>query len=246
MKLGKKSPKIDRRTLQLANYLDTAQIPTIPTQFDWSGKVPSWPMYSNDQIGDCTIASVGHQIMAWTANASAEITPSDHDIITAYSAVSGYDPQTGEGDNGAVELDVLNYWRRNGIAGHKIYAYASLQLRNHSHIKAACYLFGGVYIGLMLPLTARDQAIWTVPNGGLHGNGRPGSWGGHAVPVLAWDAYYLTCVTWGRLQRMTWDFWSKYCDEAYAVLSQDFIDSKGIAPNAVNWNALQQDLKNIH
>src|SRR6185295_7357061 len=109
MKLGKLAPKHDSRTLQLANYLNTGKLPKIPTQKDWSGKISSWGMLANDRLGDCTCAAAGHFIEEWTANASTEIVPSDTDIITAYSAVSGYDPQTGANDNGAVELDVLNY-----------------------------------------------------------------------------------------------------------------------------------------
>lgn len=245
MKLGKLAPKIDARTLQLRNYLDTAVLPTIPAQFDWSSKVPSWPLYGNDILGDCTAASVAHMLMCWSANANTEIIPTDQDVVKLYSAVSGYDPSTGENDNGAVEIDVLNYWRRHGIASHKITAYASLQPRNHDHIKAAVYLFGGVYIGLALPLTAENQDIWDMTPEGVRGNGRPNSWGGHAVNITSFDEQYLTCVTWGSLKKMTWSFWQHYCDEGYAILSKDFIDSKGIAPNAINWSALQADLKQV-
>jgi hypothetical protein len=44
------------------------------------------------------------------------------------------------------------------------------------------------------------------------------------------------------LKRATWGFWDAYCDEGYAVLSRDFIEANGRAPNAINWTALQQDL----
>lgn len=245
MKLGKLAPKHDARTLQLANYLQPSVLPKIPASQDWSGKVPQWLMLANDNLGCCTISAAGHLIMDWTSNASTEIVPTDSDVIKAYSAVSGYDPTTGEGDNGAVELDVLNYWRRHGIASHKIYAYAALQPRNHSHIKAAVYLFGGVYIGLALPLSARNQDIWDIPAGGFAGNGRPNSWGGHSVNVTSYSEEYITVVTWGSLKKMTWAFWQHYCDESYAILSKDFIDSKGVAPNAVNWSALQSDLSSL-
>ena len=26
------------------------------------------------------------------------------------------------------------------------------------------------------------------------------------------------CVTWGQIQHMSWDFFEKYCDEAYAII----------------------------
>ena len=39
MKLGKLSPRLDPRTLQLANYLDTTVIPPSPPERDWSGAI---------------------------------------------------------------------------------------------------------------------------------------------------------------------------------------------------------------
>src|SRR5437899_24368 len=184
MKLGKLAPKHDPRTLHLVNYLRTGILPKIPTSKDWSSKVPNWPMFLNNQLGDCTIAGAAHMIMDWSATSNIEIIPTDQDVLTAYSAVSGYDPATGANDNGAYALDVLNYWRNTGIARDKIFAYAACEPRNHSHVKASVYLFGGCYIGLALPLSAQNQAIWSVPSWGMHGSGRPGSWGGHAVNVV--------------------------------------------------------------
>lgn len=241
MKLGKLAPKHDPRTLHLANYLLPEALPKVPTSKDWSGKVPSWGMMGNSTIGDCTCAAAGHMIMDWTANANTEITPTDADIIKAYSAVSGYDPRTGENDNGAVEIDVLNYWRKTGVGNHKITAYAACEPKNHSHVKASVYLFGGCYIGLALPISAQNQSIWSVTRGP---DAEPGSWGGHAVNICAFDQHYLTVVTWGQLKKMSWAFADAYMDEAYAILSQDFINN-GKAPNAIDWTSLQADLKQI-
>lgn len=241
MKLGKLAPKHDRRNLQLANYLNIGKLPTIPTQKDWSGKIGNWYMFANDRLGDCTCAGAAHMIMEWSANASTEFVPSDQDVIKAYSAVSGYDPATGANDDGAYETDVLNYWRKTGIANHKIDAYVACEPRNHSHIKAAVYLFGGCYLGLALPLSAQNQDIWSVTRGP---DSEPGSWGGHAVPCIAFDAHYIICVTWGQLKKMSWAFFDRYTDESYAILSQDFI-SNGIAPNSIDWKSLQQDLSKV-
>jgi hypothetical protein len=244
MKLGKRAPKHDPRTLHFADYLNTGKLPKIPTQVDWSVKVPVWEMLCNDTLGCCTISGAAHMLMDWSANASTEIVPSDADIIKAYSAVSGYDPSTGANDNGAYETDVLNYWRNTGIAGHKIYAYTALEPRNHSHIKASIYLFGGCYIGLALPLSAQNQTVWSVPAWGTSGSGAPGSWGGHCVNICAYNDHYATVVTWGALKKATWQFLDAYMDESYAVLSQDFINN-GIAPNAIDWASLQQDLSKV-
>jgi hypothetical protein len=245
MKLGKLKPRVDHRNFHLADYLVPEALPPIPKQKDWSGKVNTWGMLANDRLGDCTCASAGHLLEVWTANASTEFIPNDADIIAAYSAVSGYDPQTGENDNGAYCLDVLNYWRNSGIAGRKIEAYAALEPHNHMHVKASIFLFGGVYIGLALPISAQTQQVWSVPSGGPVGQGAPGSWGGHCVNVVSFDAHYLRVATWGGTKLMTWSFWGQYCDESYAVLSKDFIEANGAAPNAIDWSALQQDLGKV-
>ncbi len=50
-------------------------------------------MMENDQIGDCTCAAAEHLIMEWTANAGKKmVTPSDKQIVAAYSAITGLQP----------------------------------------------------------------------------------------------------------------------------------------------------------
>ena len=249
LKMGKSVARHDPRTLLLASYV-TPSLPTPPASFDISAKVTAWGMMDNDQIGDCTCAAAGHLIMEWTANAGKQAaTPTDKQIVAAYSAITGYNPVTGANDNGANELDVLNYWRQTGIAGHKIDAYMALELSNHNHIMDSVYIFEGCYIGVQLPISAQAQTQnhqpWSVPPGGPSGDGKPGSWGGHAVPVVAYDARGVTVVTWGALQVMTWTFWEAYCDEAYSLLSKDYLNGKKQAPQGFSMNALQEDLADL-
>ena len=88
-------------------------------------------------------------------------------------------------------------------------------------------------------LRTRTTWDWT---GRCRGDDLPGSWGGHAVDVVRYDAAGLTIVTWGRLKGMTWSFWDRYCDEAYCILSRDFLDG-GRAPNGFDLDALRADLQ---
>jgi len=249
LKLGKQVARHDPRSLLLASYL-TPALPTAPASFDLTGKVKAWGMMDNDQIGDCTCAAAGHLIMEWTANAQKKmVTPTDKQIVAAYSAITGYNPTTGANDNGAVEIDVLNYWRQSGIAGHKIGAYMALEPANHTHIMDSVYIFEGCYIGLQLPISAQAQVQnhqpWSVPPGGTTGDGKPGSWGGHAVPVVAYDVRGVTVVTWGALQQMTWSFWEAYTEEAYAILSPDYLTGKKTTPQGFNLQELQADLADL-
>jgi hypothetical protein len=241
MKLGKHAAREDSRNLKLLDYLGKKRMPA-KAAIDWSGRVSRWGMMMNDTLGDCTCAAAGHMIEAWTSEARRPVTVADEEIVSAYSAVTGYNPADPPTDRGAVVLDVLKYWRTTGINGHRILAFVALEPRQTDHVKVSLELFGGCYVGLALPLSAQTQAVWDVPADGTDGNGAAGTWGGHAVPVVAYDAAGLTVVTWGATKRMTWRFWHTYCDEAYAVLSQDWIDDKGVNPEAFSLDQLKTDL----
>lgn len=246
MKLGKAHPRHDPRTLQLKKYLRAEALPPPPASVDWGAKIKAWPMMRNDTVGDCTCAAAGHLIQEWTANASSEVILSDDAVLAAYSAITGYNPMTQANDTGAVELDVLNYWRQTGIGNHKIEAFVALELRNTDHVKSALNIFGGCYIGLALPAIAQQQDVWDVPPGGPIGRqGEPGSWGGHAVPVIGYDSKGLSLVTWGAVKRMTWEFWMAYCDEAYAILSPDWLTSAQKSPAGIDIVTLRQDLNQL-
>lgn len=220
--LGKQRPREDARTLRLASYL---RLPKPPAGF---GVVPSssvvWKVLANDRLGDCTIAAAAHADMAWrkASGRPDRKTITTGRVISDYSAITGYDPADPSTDQGAVELDVLKAWRARGICGHKIAAFAAATVDDHAEVRAACWLLGGLYIGVALPLTAQDQRVWDVVDD-AGSEGEPWSWGGHAVNVIGYDARGLTFVSWGKAMRMTWGFWSTYVDEAWGVVSGDYL-----------------------
>jgi hypothetical protein len=240
MKLGKGAARKDARTLLLENYF-TPDIPMPPDSADQSHGInpEQWEMLGNDKIGDCTVAAALHQELAWNGPMS-KVSPAClvsptvdyYDVLEAYEVLSGYDSDTGANDNGAVVLDVLNYWRKTGIAGRKITAYAAVGPQDAQRIRQAVSLFGGCYLGLQLPLIAAGQALWSSIPGpeaaGHPSDADPGSWGGHAVVAVGYTDSFVQVVTWGAIKPMTWGFLSRYCDEAYAILSPDWRPPAGI------------------
>ena len=62
---------------------------------------------------------------------------------------------------------------------------------------------------------------------------------------MAYDARGVTCVTWGALQQMTWSFWEAYCEEAYAILSNDYLTGKKKTPQGFGLPQLQVDLQDL-
>jgi hypothetical protein len=238
-KLGKLPVRTDVRTLRIGRYVDTAKLPEPPVALDLADRVGDWPMYANDRIGDCTIAAAGHMIEAWTAESRGEaVEVSEASVLRAFDRVKLVDPVTGE--EGAVVLDVLRDWRRHGVGHHRIGAYARVPVYDHDLARASAWLFGGLYVGVELPLTAQHQQVWDW-TGSLAGPAKPGSWGGHAIDLVRYGPDGVTVVTWGRLQEVTWAFWDRYCDEVYAILSNDFLDH-GQAPNGFDLEALKADL----
>lgn len=238
-KLGKLPVRTDVRTLRIAQYVDEGRLPEAPERLDLAAGVRAWPLYVNDTRGDCTTAAAAHMVEAWTAAARGRpVEVSESAVLRAFERVKIVDPFTGE--EGAFALDVLKLWRASGIGRHRIGAFVRVAPYDHRLVRSAAWLFGGLYVGLALPLTARTQRIWEW-TGELGGDAKPGSWGGHAVDVVRYDRAGLTVVTWGRLQRMTWSFWERYCEEAYCALSEDFVEH-GRAPNGFDLEALRADL----
>lgn len=242
MKLGRKAIKTDSRTLTLANYLKPT-LPPPPPAKDWTNGITSWGMMLNDKLGDCTIAGVAHAIQVWSANTGGEITALDPTVLNYYEKWDGYNPADPNTDNGGIELDVLNSWHNDGFDGHPLLAFADPNYSNLVQIRQSIALFGGVYIGLALPVTAQNQDVWdVVPKGGA--DGRKGSWGGHCVFVPKYDEKSFTCITWGGLKTMTLAFWKKYCDEAHTLLGQNWLTVKG-APSGFDQGQLMTDLHAI-
>jgi hypothetical protein len=242
MKLGRKAIKTDSRTLALGKYL-TPGLPPPPPAADWTKGITSWGMMMNDTLGDCTIAGCGHAVQVWSANNGKEVTVADSTIESFYEKWDGYVPGNPSTDNGGVELDVLNDWKKQGFAGNALAAFADPKVANLTEVRQSIALFGGVYIGLSLPITAQNQTVWdVVAKGGA--KAKPGSWGGHCVFVPKYDQHGFTCVTWGQLKTMTVAFWNKYCDEAHALLSPAWLSTKG-SPGGFNMAQLQADLNSI-
>lgn len=259
VKLGKREAKKDPRTLRLASYLatDRLEIP-IPESQAWSKKVAEFPMYDNDRVGNCAIAGPAHLLQVWTANDGKEFTPRIESVMEGYSRF-GYQPSNPQSDVGCILLDVMREWRNVGFfgeadkfhkVGHKrIGAYALVNPGDHALTCTAIHLFGGLTIGLQLPAAVQGQdnsEEWRAP-GRNHrfGPWAHGSWGGHCVVVTDYDPMGLTCVTWGGLKRMSWQFYESYCDEAFAAISQDWVGRDSKAPNGFNALQLAKDLRGL-
>lgn len=239
MRLGKHLGVVhDPRMLELANYVDPTVLPHAPARVNHSGSVlhrGGYPMYANDRLGDCTCATAGHMELTWS---HGKVRVTEADVIALYDA-------TGVGDTGRYELDVLNHWRKVGIGGFEVTAFARVDFRNPALVRAACWLFGGVYVGAGLPRIAQSQVKWDVPRGQkLTGEWAFGSWGGHAFHICDYDEYGVGIVTWAETKRVSNRWLDAYLDEGYAIISPEWLHHEhgSESPQGFNLKQLQADL----
>jgi hypothetical protein len=240
-KLGKKSARHDPRTFVYAKYR-TGNV-TAPQQAHW-GEGLQFAMLGNNEYGDCVEAGYAHQCEIWGDRSGSPFVPTEAEALGAYSAITGFNPNEPNTDNGTDILTALGYWENTGMAGHQITTYASLNPLSQDEISESIAFYGGAYIGLQLPTSAQAQVgqQWTVTTGP---DARPGSWGGHCVPLCGYGPDQLFCVTWGALQSLTWEFLTTYCDEAYVMLSQEWIEATGQSPSSLAWGQLMADIANL-
>lgn len=223
-KLGRRAPHPasthPRLTLDAHTDWD-AMIASVPRVVN-RATVPSWPMYLNDQIGDCAEAGAGHAAQAITAWLGTPVTPTDADVESLYSTVAGYVPGDPSTDNGTNLQDLLTWWRQNTWGGLEVSAFAQVKRWDAAALRACLYYYGTVYVGVNFPNGGMAQfdndQPWTVVPGDTID-------GGHCVVLqevtMGMDELYW--VSWGRLQRSSLAWWWKYAEEAWVVLTSQVL-----------------------
>jgi hypothetical protein len=236
-KLGKLAPQFPPALKELAAYTPQP-LPQPPTTVDWAANVADWPMDGNDTYGDCTMAAAAHLIHSWNAQTGlAAPGPQDEQVIAAYLKL------TGGKDTGLVESQVLKRWMSSGLWNNKIIGYAPVNVHGLDSVKQAIAYFGGVYVGIQVPANAQAQfragQPWTLEPGWQQ---QPIE-GGHAIPLLGYDEQWLYAVTWGAVQKVAWDWWSTYGDEAWVILSEEYRKAGNV--NGIDLAALKADLAHV-
>jgi hypothetical protein len=216
-KLGKAPAQRDARNLKFATLLRAA--PALPPSYDFDTKHPGipTPMFANDVLGCCVISGRAHQTLRFEDIEQGSVL-----MITDAAIKKEYLKETGGPDSGLVVLDSLSLWRHKGWKvgkrNYRIQAYAELDRANRNQIRLAIYADVGAGIGVSLPISAQAEIQSGQPWATTSGPGSsPGSWGGHYVYVSGYTPKGPVCITWGRKQQMTWAWFNKYCDEAYAI-----------------------------
>lgn len=252
-KLGKKPFVASPKDFKLKDVLKTPLPTTVPKSFGYGRAYSDWGMLGNDQYGDCVFAGSDHEVMLFNHIAKHGNVPFTRDNALAdYAAVTGFDPATGNNDNGTNVRDALSYRRSTGLIDangkrHKIDAFASINAKDFDLMRKCVYVFGVVGIGFEVPNSIWNQfdagEIWDVvnPDGGIDG--------GHYVPMVgSTSPDHATFVTWGKRTMMTRAFYEKYNDEAWVPLTQEELLTRtsGVSNvRHIDWNTLNSMLSSL-
>ena len=219
-KLGKLAPRRPEGLHMLA-YYQASPLPTAPESVA-TPNVADWGMLGNDKYGDCTFAGIVHAMMATAAAQQlTEVFPTTDEVVQAYLTY------TNGQDAGAVEADLLAYWKNSGIFGHNIPAYAPTDHADFEELKSVIATFGLAYIGIQMPVAAQQQFVagqpWALTNTPADSQIE----GGHCIILVGYDKDYVECITWGKVQKITWDWLRAYLEESWAIITPEIVE-KGL------------------
>ena len=242
MKLGKLPARENSITFKMAAYSSLPEAPSKGGHFslvaDWQG------MLGNDKYGCCVWAGGDHEHICWNKSASKLVKFTNKNALADYSACTGFNPSNPNTDNGTDMQAAASYRRKTGLIDangirHKIGAYVAIDASTKTELKQAIYYFGAAGIGIQFPASAMAQfnngKAWTVVSGSKIDCG-------HYVAAVGYDSRYVYVVTWGKIQKMTWGFYLKYCDEAIAYLSAEML-TDGKSLDGFNLAQLQANIK---
>jgi len=251
---GRRMPNIVGPHLRLKNYL-RADLPAPPPATNYRSRALTsmHKVYMNDQLGCCTISAKAHIEGLVTGNATG--TPrlfTDAQIVSMYSAATGYVPGNANTDQGGDMQTVLNWLVQHGFTGGgaKPLGYVGIDLTNKTEVMQTIWLFENVDIGWALPdrwvdpFPTKDGDTWDVAGDPVPDNG-------HDVPCIDYDSTGVWVATWGLMVRATWAALQKYGarsagGEGYVLLTQDMLATgQTKAPNGVDWNQLILDFDSI-
>ena len=246
-KTGLNLDTLHRPKLKLGDYIK-AELANPPAAVSRPHPGFQWGMLANDRLGDCVIAMMLHSIEEFHLDAGTTVPAfTDADAIKLYSAITGYNPDDPNSDQGTNESTAMTYWEHPGLptsdgVDHQIVATVAVDPSNLNECRIAIDEFVALQIGIALPLSAQGQTEWTVVGNGRTGHSAPGSWGGHGIPYREYDGETFKCVTWGAELLLTVPFHEAYTQEAHVVVTKEMLDKTGVGPSGVAWDELIADI----
>ena len=253
-RLGRTARSHDKRIPMLHTLMENAGVAPQPvvSSVDYTQGMPTvLGMMLNDTLGDCTCAAYYHAIQVWTFNTLQSIvTESDGDVEKLYEQACGYKPAQGGEGPGGNEQHVLTYILKKGApfgpAGnqrHRIDAFVEVDVQNTDNIKRTIYDCGVAYIGFNVPQYIMPPGQNPLPVWDVNPTADNKIVGGHAVVLAGYNTAGAKVISWGSYYTMTWAFFAKFVDEAYAIADPDWISAKNTTPGGLSLQQLEQAMQ---
>lgn len=197
-----------------------------------------WGMDGNDVYGDCGVAGLHHGNMCVEYDTHDQLTPVTGQQVTDY-----YLQYTGGEDNGVVLADFLKYVKQNGFYGRTIAAYAPVSISDIPTIQFAINGYGFVYAGIQV--TEAMENAFSAGQGWTPADfANSPIMGGHCVPLVGYGTIDMFCVTWGKMQAISYSAWPFMAEEAWAIIWGEQEAKNG--EHGFNLAALQADLSKLN
>jgi hypothetical protein len=240
--------------------LKVAGLPPANGDIDRCSEITDWGMQGNDSWGDCVEAMLVHADMAMSQYAGHPAEYAQNAAVGFYSAITGFNPSAGPPGNNPTDqgTDIqtaLEFWKNTGLtdasgAVHKIAGYAQFGNPADEVLLAQVLdVFGCVLVGVSLQQNQEDQ----------FSNGEPWSYvagdpfvGGHGITLqrrMVGVTGVLRYITWGAVQpakrNFQWNCAGQGNGEAWAVVSEDTLNTKGDSITGLDLNQLLSDLQYV-
>jgi hypothetical protein len=253
LELGKLPATYDKRDLRFVDFKSktvalkqapvgfaTARVEKFAPGLTMMGNGPAMPedaipanwTAAQEGAGDCVWADAGNRVKYSNALAGKNVDVRGKECIEMYAKEVGYNPVTGDNDNGTDMRSALNYARKTGIIDstgteHKIGGYCSLTPGNWTEMLEALAIFDMVCFGIQFRGCYMDQ----------FNAGKPWNYvrsspveGGH--DILCVDRNHTTEVdvfTWAKVQGFMESVYTHDCDEAYGIFLPETL-TNGVSP----------------
>jgi len=171
-------------------------------------------------------------------------------VVELYQQACGYNPsQAGEGPGGN-EQQVLTYLLNkgapigpNGAERQRLSGFVELDVSNINSIKSTIQDCGVAYIGFNVPQFIIPPGNAPLPVWDVDAAADNTIIGGHAVVLAGYNSTGARVISWGQYYTMTWAFFERFVDEAYALIDADWVASTGRDPAGLSMQQLTQAMQ---
>jgi hypothetical protein len=189
--------------------------PAVATTVNYAQSSPGYSLYENNNLDDCAVVAAANLAQTWNAELNL---PAGN--ISTSAVLSLFGRLGGGAANGVPLRSVVNAWGLSPLGGQAITSSGLINPDNIRLVKKSIYLLGGLYVEAELSPSAQWQMSegLTVTGGPA---GQPSL--AHAFVLIGYDANYVDAVTFGRVVKISWSWWTSHAVQAWGLIPSTFI-----------------------